>query len=241
MLGRTHMAIGAIGATVITPLLIRFPWEPISAMRTVNLVPEALVVVGAVLGSLVPDLDESHSLLARKAEMVGRIAFLLIALYVLFVGHVPLTPFSLVGYALLAFTLFSRANLMRKIALGAVGLFAIYGVVTHVMPWVAGLAFFAWSMGAAFTSHRTFTHSVLGIGLFSLGMMMSLHGLWAVCAEAAMAGYALHLIADGIAGGVPLLWPLPARQGIRLVKTGSAADHAIGLVAVAGFLLLAVK
>lgn len=45
-------------------------------------------------------------------------------------------------------------------------------------------------------------------------------------------GYVLHIVADSVSGGVPIFYPLSRKRlGIRLVHTGSWADHGMGAVA----------
>ena len=77
--------------------------------------------------------------------------------------------------------------------------------------------------------HQGVTHSLLAcVGwwlLWSrwLGPLRHLPG-WV--AWAAAAGYGSHLALDAAtAAGVPLLWPLPRRFGLRLTRTGSLAER----------------
>ena len=83
--------------------------------------------------------------------------------------------------------------------------------------------------------HRTLTHSLLGIFLFSVPVWLFLGGLPNL-ALALVAGYASHVLADALnTRGVPLLWP--AGRPFRLlpggVRSGGAVEVAVALAALA--------
>ena len=84
-----------------------------------------------------------------------------------------------------------------------------------------------WVVGAAL-KHRGVTHSLfasfLWWALWARWLVPHLHipAWWAV---AALDGYLSHLLLDGATkDGVPLLWPIPKRFSLRLLKTGAAAE-----------------
>jgi inner membrane protein len=83
--------------------------------------------------------------------------------------------------------------------------------------------------------HRTLTHSLLGILLFSLPVWLFLGGFTNL-SLALVAGYASHVVADALnTRGVPLLWPVG--KSFRLVpggvRSGGAVEVAVALVALA--------
>jgi inner membrane protein len=83
--------------------------------------------------------------------------------------------------------------------------------------------------------HRTLTHSILGILLFSLPVLLFLGGFPNI-SLALVAGYASHVFADALnTRGVPLLWP--AGRPFRLlpggVRSGGAVEVAVALLALA--------
>lgn len=82
--------------------------------------------------------------------------------------------------------------------------------------------------------HRGITHSLLALALCLAGL--ALLGRHAVAAPV-LVGYLSHLVCDSLTvGGVPLLWPWRRPFGLRLVRTGSAAELllAAALLAVVG-------
>ncbi|HEX6709597.1 MAG TPA: metal-dependent hydrolase [Rubrobacter sp.] len=83
--------------------------------------------------------------------------------------------------------------------------------------------------------HRTLTHSLLGILLFSLPIWLLLGG-FPDLSLALVAGYASHILADALnTRGVPLLWPVgkPFRLLPGGVRSGGAVEVAVALVALA--------
>jgi inner membrane protein len=83
--------------------------------------------------------------------------------------------------------------------------------------------------------HRTMTHSVFGVLLFSLLVLIFL-GRLPNLALALVAGYASHVVADALnTRGVPLLWPIgkPFRILPGGVRSGGAVEVAVALVALA--------
>jgi inner membrane protein len=83
--------------------------------------------------------------------------------------------------------------------------------------------------------HRTMTHSLVGVLLFSLLVLLFL-GRFPNLAIALVAGYASHVLADALnTRGVPLLWPMgkPFRLLPGGVRSGGAVEVAVALVALA--------
>jgi inner membrane protein len=83
--------------------------------------------------------------------------------------------------------------------------------------------------------HRTLTHSLLGVLLFSLPVWLFLGG-FPNLSLALVAGYASHVFADALnTRGVPFFWP--AGRPFRLlpggVRSGGAVEVAVALLALA--------
>jgi inner membrane protein len=83
--------------------------------------------------------------------------------------------------------------------------------------------------------HRTMTHSLAGVLLFSLLVLLFL-GRFPNLSLALSAGYASHVLADALnTRGVPLLWPMgkPFRLLPGGVRSGGAVEVAVALMALA--------
>jgi inner membrane protein len=83
--------------------------------------------------------------------------------------------------------------------------------------------------------HRTMTHSLAGVLLFSLLVLLFL-GRFPNLSLAFIAGYASHVLADALnTRGVPLLWPMgkPFRLLPGGVRSGGAVEVAVALMALA--------
>lgn len=80
--------------------------------------------------------------------------------------------------------------------------------------------------------HRTLTHSLLGLALFTLPVWLLL-GSYPNFFYACVAGYGSHIVADALnTRGVPLLWPLgkPFRLLPGGVRSGGVWELAVALV-----------
>jgi len=248
MLGRTHMAIGAAGGAVLAPVILHMPWVTVHQVVDGHLtslphglVMEAMLVGVAVVGSAIPDLDQRDSLMAHKVERIGQFVLigLLISLMILFHW---MGSYMTWAFVILVGVLFGvRSNVTRMIGLGVLGALLMSLVLRGNISPVGGLLLTLWIVGAMFTTHRTFTHSGFGSVLFGVGTWMSLAPFHLhVMAVGLMTGYVLHLLADAVSGGIPILYPWTKRQGFRLIRTSSPWDHMIGGLALFAFLGLAV-
>ena len=260
MLGRTHMAIGALGAAIATPLVLHAKWEPLSRLITTNwntvphvFMAQAGFVIASIIGSAIVDLDERHSLAAQRVERFAMIPFFLVMVWLVFLLHMTTSIGAWIVILIITFALHTQQNLLRKIGLGALGAGLLYAGVTNVIPLTGAFLLTAWLVGAMFTAHRTFTHSLPGIIVFGAGVELAIQGhalewlgqhelgmLGVVAPIGFLVGYALHLAADIPSGGVPLLWPWGKRFGTHLMKSGGVWDHVIGVMALIGFVILVV-
>jgi inner membrane protein len=85
--------------------------------------------------------------------------------------------------------------------------------------------------------HRTLTHSLLGVALFTLLVSLLLGG-YPNLLLALVAGYASHVFADALnTRGVPLLWPLG--RPFRLLPGGIRSGGAVELAVAIGVFALA--
>jgi len=250
MLGRTHMAIGALGMIAAYPVIQHVQWEPISHIlhsssgMPHSIVTEATIVFASVVGSIIPDLDQPNSMMAHKVERIGQIAIIAALLASVFLLHLQASMTAWIFVLIFGWLSSTRGNSSRLAGLGVLGAGIIILGLYHNIPIFSATLLAIWAVGAMFTYHRTFTHSLLGLAIFGVGVWTALKGFSHLHLELAsdglILGYALHMAADAIAGGVPLFWPWKKRQGIRLVRTGGAVDHMIGGIVALAFLGLAV-
>lgn len=251
MLGRTHMAIGALGAVAAYPLMQHAQWEPISHILHSPLggfphtiVTEATGAFAAVVGSIIPDLDQPDSMMAHKVERIGQVAIIAVLLAFVFLLHLEGSMTAWIFVLVFGWLSSARGNTSRLAGLGILGAGVIVLGLHHNIPLSAAMLLAIWAVGAMFTHHRTFTHSLLGLVIFGAGVGIAVksfsHLHLVLVSDGLILGYALHMATDAIAGGVPLFWPWKHRQGIRLVRTGSAADHLIGTFAALAFIGLSI-
>lgn len=244
MVGRTHMAVGLLGAAALMPMVLHTPHASVLALwpamwqgHTQGLVAQAAGAVGGLTGGLAPDMDESHSLMARQAERAVRVAAVVAVAAAAWWLHVPID--GIVALVVLGVALFSGANRARQGALGLLIAGLVYGAYGGFLSPVGGLALAFWALGALLTGHRTCTHSLVGLALWGVGVWTiaaSLHQ--PMLADAAILGYALHLAADIPSGGIPLFWPWHKRQGGHVVATGGSVDHLVGALALCLWVLM---
>ena len=83
--------------------------------------------------------------------------------------------------------------------------------------------------------HRKFTHSILALILFSALIFIFDTGVGFTFALA----YISHLLLDAVTkAGVPFFYPIiKKRYGLKLIRTGSAEEYLLLILAISGFLL----
>lgn len=199
-----------------------------------TLMRSAAFIAATIMGSTLPDLDESHSLAAQKVEILGRMLLLFGVIGLTVALHVHLSWLGWLTWALFALSLFMKANWARKVALLVLAAVAFYaGTILSVLSLAGALGLSVWFVAAAFGAHRTWTHSLLGLACLIPSGVWLTHHQGSIWADGLVLGYVLHLIADSVAGGIPVFYPLVRKRlGIRLVSTGSVVDHAIGVLAI---------
>lgn len=250
MLGKTHMATGLL-VSVITLPIVMYPQQLTAEIlrgQFVSFELASLWVGLGVVGSILPDLDEFHSIGTRKVEAVIRIVLILLFV-ALTMRHHGVTLLSIVVLTAGIVTFFGGEN-ARKIAMLTITvLLAIVGVL--YMNFGTGLLIgcmlmAVWSVITAFVGHRTFTHSLTGLALMGVGLGLVLSAVHQIpFVYPLILGYVVHLVADVVSGGIPPLWPMHfgrrKRIGIRMVKTGSSMDHLIGLASLVIAVLVAIN
>jgi inner membrane protein len=105
-------------------------------------------------------------------------------------------------------------------------------VITRPVSWALRVTSFAL---VRTVGHRTLTHSLLGVAIFTL-LVWLLLGAYPNLFLALVAGYASHVFADALnTRGVPLLWPLgrPFRLLPGGIRSGGAVELAVALGAFA--------
>ncbi|NNG67552.1 metal-dependent hydrolase [Caldanaerobacter subterraneus] len=174
MLGRTHIALGLAGTTM---------------MITINPKTAPITLTAAAIASLLPDIDDDNSFLNRKINF----------------GFKPL------GAVVFTALLFSLGYL-------------------KVVPFISILVLEVAILLSIFSRHRTFSHSLLGMFVYSTGIYLAYKSVFVPF----VIGYGLHLIADMFTNsGIELLYPYRKRIGIGLISTGSIWDN---MIMIFGFL-----
>lgn len=211
MMGKTHIAGALASWTVVHPL---FSETTLSTTQNVMVITASISL--AVLGGLLPDIDQPGSMIdqtlfgalgkSRTGAMLGGVLLLVMSAFI----RIPfLTAYAFRSPILLG--LIKHYGTWISLALGAIG---------------AALVIIA------LLKHRGITHTLLGMGLF-LWMVDTLLVFLPILAPWRMvlllvfgAGYLSHLLLDIIADGVPLFYPLYKgfiRQPLP-IHTGSLWD-----------------
>lgn len=233
--GSSHLAIGLITGVAVAGLVPGIPFSPFG-------------VALAGFSALAPDLDHPDSRLSKRlgfAQNYVRWAFALGAAAI--AGYTYLTlPVGIsqhMGYTVaLAFGLVGGAmqgGSARRLAL----LFT--GASTAVAGLYAGFLWLGW-LGAfvalaPFTRHRSWTHTIWALGLWTyIGYLANQQLGWHGVAQFAGAGYFSHLVADSLTRqGVRWLLPLSDFSlKIPLISTGSATGNLLEVGICIGYGLL---
>ena len=184
--GTAHAAVGAATGFVIAN---RFENEP-----SVTLL---LVGLGAISG-LMPDLDIdgklrnkitlSHKVIQAAAQLIG----ILLIIYSFYEGiNVERWAGIGIGFAMMTLSAFIRQKHMLIIS----GVGVLAGGFSLQENWLILLGIYI--VIASLVSHRTYTHSILGIVFFGfiafhLESSIGIQGVYHTC----LGGYISHLVAD---------------------------------------------
>ena len=225
MMGKTHIAGALASWTVVYPMVAK---TTLSTTQNVMILTASISL--AVLGGLLPDIDQPGSMIDQT--LFGALGKSRIGA-------------MLGGALLLVMSVFLRIPVLTAYVFHSP---ILQGLIKHYGTWIS-LALGA--IGAtlviiALMKHRGITHTLLGMGLF-LWMVDTLLGFLPILAPWRIAllfcfsaGYLSHLLLDIIADGVPLFYPLYKgfiRQPLP-IHTGSLWDVVVirfGLLAYFGF------
>lgn len=207
MNGTSHAAIGAITGFFIAN---NYQADPKTTV--------ILVAVGGVTG-LVPDLDIGGKLRRRLTiphtyiRNIARLIGILLTIYSLF-QKADTSPYIAGG---IGATLFLLASIFKQKHMLMVTAFCVFiGGYLLEENWI--LLFGVYIFIASVSSHRSYTHSLVALCLFSfIGYLfeqsIGIEGIYYTC----LFGYISHLIADSRLlpfnkRGVPLFLPLSQKE-----------------------------
>ncbi|NLP50103.1 metal-dependent hydrolase [Bacillus sp. RO1] len=199
MNGTAHAAIGAATGFAVANTLHTTPTNTI-----------ILVSLGTISG-LVPDLDIDGKLRGRitlshkVTRLIAQIIGTMMVLYSLYEGTLEE---KLRGIGIGALMILISSFIKQKHMLTITGAGVILGGVSLQQMWV--ILFGVYIIVASLVSHRSYTHSLLGVAFFAyialkLEHSLSINGIFFTCTVS----YICHLVAD--------LKVLPFnKRGIRL-------------------------
>ncbi|PAE22739.1 metal-dependent hydrolase [Bacillus sp. 7894-2] len=207
MNGTAHAAIGAAAGYVVA--------------NTVHASPSAtllLVGLGSVSG-LIPDLDIDGKLrdrLTLSHEVVQTVAQIIGILMIIYSFYEGSAKEKWLGMAIgIGMTAIS-SKIRQKHMLTITGVGVLAGGFSLQELWL--ILFGIYILIASFVSHRSYTHSVLGVIFFAFissrfEMSLGIEGVYYTC----LAGYISHLIADlkilpFNKRGVKLFLPLSSKE-----------------------------
>lgn len=186
MNGTAHAAIGAAAGYVVA--------NTVHASTSTTLL---LVGLGSVSG-LIPDLDIdgklrdrltlSHEVVRTVAQIIG----ILMIIYSFYEGSPKEKWFGMaIGIGMTAIS----AKIKQKHMLTITGIGVLSGGISLQELWL--ILFGIYILIASFVSHRSYTHSLLGVVFFAFissrfEMSLGIEGVYYTC----LAGYISHLIAD---------------------------------------------
>jgi inner membrane protein len=208
MLGKTHIALGLAAATTITSIV------PVPNLTFINDKPieMCVLVVGTTLGSLMPDIDKIGSKIdIEMKKIITNFMLVLFSIYLI----------SKIFYFDKAFPntiSFIYSNIRQSNYSFKVGLITLISLVIF----------------SKFTKHRTFTHSIIGVSLYTLSIFLLLKSM----TIAFFVGYIVHIAADSLTNsGIALLYPFVKdkdgkhhKYGFGLFATSSIYDWLLSVI-----------
>ncbi|OXM87776.1 metal-dependent hydrolase [Paenibacillus rigui] len=213
MTGRTHLIV----STGITLSVLSLWGQPVT-------LPAA---AAAVIGSLLPDIDEPNSLLLQKTlpkKLIHIVKILLALLGLGLIVYARLTafypPYSYMAGGLMIAACLVNHRLFRQLLMILLGGVLLYAAVTfEAGPWWATIG--ALLMVCAVLPHRGLTHTIYGAaiwgGLLYFASLMLSVPLWL----AGGLSYTLHLLCDVLTKqGIQPFPPFSWKWKIPLMSTG---------------------
>lgn len=201
MTGKTHMAVGLAASS----LLLQHPKNRM----------EFGVFLGfAVIGSLMPDVDQKQSTLGHVINAVT-ISLLAALIGLKIIGILPQYTEFIQNNSFLK----ELFQVVTEDILALSNAFTIIGCILIIINVIA----------ARITGHRHFAHSFLGLMSFSLGIFL-LFGSWLL--KPFLIGYISHMFIDLLNHkDEKLFFPMKFGVSFNLVRTGSEVDHALAIIA----------
>jgi inner membrane protein len=184
--GTAHAAIGAATGFIVANTFETTPFTTL-----------LLIGIGGISG-LIPDLDIdgklrgkitfSHKVIRTVAQLIG----ILMVFYSLYEGE---TKEKWIGIGIGTGMMIAASYIKQKHMLTITGIGVIAGGISLTEIWLILLGIYI--IIASFVSHRSYTHSILGVIFFGiiaskLELSLGIDGVFYTC----LAGYISHLIAD---------------------------------------------
>lgn len=255
MMGRSHLALGALTGVAVAKL------------TGTNMIDGAAAVMVAAVSSLVPDLDSDGLLTRKLTERPLRFIRLFsgyIGVFLILLSYFPdtrngqfLTAF--VGLMFLGVGFIFRDHASRKWMVTLLGLLIMgsaiylqfgekmlnlkrfpYEVLHSDYVWVLGLGVFI-AIVPHF-SHRTYTHTIWALSAwgyiwFYAEVSLGMQGLFL----SAVYGYASHLLADTLTvAGIRYLHPFPPLIKVPLIRTKKDGRKETAVVLISSIIVLLV-
>ncbi|WP_336762051.1 metal-dependent hydrolase [Paenibacillus sp. USHLN196] len=226
MMGRSHLMIG----TGVSLSVLQLAGMPVTAPA----------VTVALIGSLLPDIDEPNSLLVSRAlpnSLIRLLQTILLPTAVFVYFYVHAKPWNLLLAILIALVSFLPSRSLRKVLMFAIGLgLVFYG--HSFAPWnlIAGSLL----MLCTTLTHRGLTHTLYGTAIWA-GLLYSTTQqqgpeIWVAGGTA----YAMHLLADSLTNrGIRPLPPFKWRIRVNLMSTGTKRGAVVENVCIVLTLILA--
>ncbi|GFN33774.1 metal-dependent hydrolase [Paenibacillus xylaniclasticus] len=210
----------------------------ISALLDVTLTPAA--AAAAIVGSLLPDLDEPNGLLANRTFPKPAIRTLQVLLLTAAGLAVWLTrtqyPWNWGAGAVIALSAFASTRWLRQLLMLIVGgALTIGGTVYDTRRTAAGITLVI----CALVPHRGFTHTLYAAGLWCAALYWMAPQSPAVPIAGGLS-YLLHLLADALSKrGIQPLPPLPWKLRIPLMRSGKLSAAVVETSAIGVTFILA--
>lgn len=226
MMGRSHLIIG----TGVSLSVLQFTGLPVTAPA----------VTVALIGSLLPDIDEPNSLLVSKAlpnSLIRLLQTILLPTAVFVYFYVQSQPWNLLLAILIGMVSFLPSRSLRKVLMFAIGLgLVFYGHAFAPWNWIAGSLL----MLCTTLTHRGLTHTVYGTAVWAGLLYTTTAQLQPEIWIAGGTAYAMHLLADSLTNrGIRPLPPLKWRIRADLMSTGTKHGAVVENVCIVLTLILA--
>jgi inner membrane protein len=255
MMGRSHLALGALGGVAVAKL------------TEADMMGGAAAVLLAAVSALIPDLDADGLLTRKLTDRPLRVIRLFsgyLGVILVLLSYFPdtrngqfLTAF--IGLLFLGVGFVLRDNASRKWMVTLIGLVIMGGavylqfgeraLVLNRVPYEILHSDYAWLLGlGAFIgivphfSHRTYTHTVWALAVWGYIWFYAEASLqWKGLFLAASAGYLSHLLADTLTvAGVRYLHPFPPLVKLPLIRTKKDGRKETAVIMISAVVVLLV-